>query len=648
MSGQSTRYCPECFAAFDKGEERCPEHGLELVDLPADETLVGRMLDGKYEIVEKIGQGGMGTVYRARQKLIGREVALKALRSEITRDPAAAKRFLAEVRAVSQLRSRNSVILFDFGLSKEKVLYYTMEFLAGEPLSKVVRRGPLAPARAVRIARDVCNSLQEAHGKGIVHRDLKPDNIMLVQEEGEEVAKVLDFGIAKMVAGDEDGRLTKTGVVCGTPDYMSPEQGAGKPVGPASDLYSLGVLLYEMLTGKPPFAAATPVMVVMKHISEPPPPVADAAPVPLPVPLQRLVAALLAKDAGDRPGSAREVGALLEGIEASSDTPTAVWDEPSPANSPTAELPASEVPTEPLRDRGDRSREEAAGGDVVLGRPPRTALLWGGIVLGCAALAGVVLYLAHPWSAGGPRTGGPASEGTATRGEAIPVERATPAGEGAGAGLQHVEEVAGPLPSSGIDAATAGAGSVATGQASASLQADVVSVLSDASVVDVALPPAPGVVSGDAFKGTAAEDIRFFRTDSTGVTAPDVSGESARDVRTDEGTTRAGQGSQTSGTEAGAARTNRSGAEVHGGGARRPEDSAGKQDGKAKGEQAAAVEALVQKANRAMDEKQWKTAYEYLKKARSLSDDPSSMERAIQQCRERKAKEDPFDEGDLL
>ncbi|MBM4354230.1 MAG: hypothetical protein FJ109_10620 [Deltaproteobacteria bacterium] len=113
MSGHETRYCPECLAAFDQGEVRCPVHGLELVDLPGDESLVGRVLDGKYEIVEKIGQGGMGTVYRARQKLIGREVALKALRSEITRDPAAARRFLVEVRAVSQLRCRNSVILFD-------------------------------------------------------------------------------------------------------------------------------------------------------------------------------------------------------------------------------------------------------------------------------------------------------------------------------------------------------------------------------------------------------------------------------------------------------------------------------------------------------------------------------------------------------
>jgi len=523
-----------------------------------------------------------------------------------------------------------------------------MEFLAGEPLSRVIRRGPLEPARAVRIARDICSSLQEAHGKGIVHRDLKPDNIILVQEDGEEVAKVLDFGIAKMVAGEEDRPLTRTGVVCGTPAYMSPEQGSGKPVGPASDLYSLGVLLFEMLTGKPPFEAATPVMVVMKHISEPPPPIAEAAPVPLPVPLRRLVTGLLAKEVRDRPGSAREVGEELDRVRTATDNPTAVWDEPAPAVAATVELPASEIPTEPMRDRVARGREGTADAESIMGRAGRSLLLRAGIAAGFVALAGGAIYQFSPWSGAPPVAEKPSALGATGQGTEVASAPADTTSGDAGGAVRQVEDVPKLLPSKGLDAASPGFAEVVTGETPPSLQPNVVPGASHVVAREVAPPPGARAEAAEATVDVIAQDIRFLLVDSTGQGVPDVSVESAREVRTGDVSTEAVRAARTSGADAGAVKKGHSKAAAHEGGARLPEDPAGGQDGRTNAERAGEVEALLGKAAAAMDEKRWKVAYEYLKKARSLSDDPASVERTIQQCRERKAKEDPFDEGDLF
>ena len=316
MADMSKRYCPECFREFPGTVEVCPEHNARLFGLPTDESLVGSTLDGKYEVQKVLGRGGMGVVYKARQKLIGRDLAVKVLRADFARDVHAVKRFFAEARAASQLRNRHSVILYDFGLSGEGLLFYTMELLNGPTLSRLLKKsGRLDPARSAAIAADVCASLEEAHELGIVHRDIKPDNIMLVEQRGEEIAKVLDFGIAKLLTEPEGSGLTATGMVCGTPEYMGPEQGMARDVGPASDVYSLGIVLYEMLAGFPPFRGNTPVHTLMKHCNEALMPLREVtSDVCVPDGLDRLLTRMLAKKPEDRPGSASGVLEALKGL----------------------------------------------------------------------------------------------------------------------------------------------------------------------------------------------------------------------------------------------------------------------------------------------------------------------------------------------
>ena len=313
---QDHKYCPECFRKLPGSANACPEHGGSLISIPEEESLVGQVVDDKYEILDKLGKGGMGVVYRARQKYVNREVALKVLRRDFARDVVAVKRFFVEARAASMLKSRHSVVLYDFGMSSEGLLYFTMELLDGVSVAEEIRRsGALGVGRALTAGVHVCRSLEEAHGKGVVHRDLKPDNIFLVEEDGEEVAKVLDFGIAKVLARKDESSLTIAGMLCGTPEYVSPEQAGGEPVGPRSDLYSLGVVLYEMLSGLPPFMGETPVMVLMKHLEERPT-ILSLADVEHSIPeeLEQLVLRLLSKDPERRPASALELRESLQEI----------------------------------------------------------------------------------------------------------------------------------------------------------------------------------------------------------------------------------------------------------------------------------------------------------------------------------------------
>ncbi|MBM4371775.1 MAG: serine/threonine protein kinase, partial [Deltaproteobacteria bacterium] len=322
MSEPDSRvFCPTCFQSFPLGTERCPADGASLVGLPREATLEGTVLDGKYDVFEQLGRGGMGTVYRAVQKLIEREVALKILRTDFTSDLQAVKRFFREAKAVARLRSPNAVILYDFGLASEGHLYYTMELVRGRSLARELKeQGAFPVKRATRIALQVARALEEAHGLGIIHRDLKPSNIMLVGAGDGEVAKVLDFGIAKLLSVPEGSTLlTDSGIALGTPKYMSPEQATGGQVDYRSDLYSLGVILYEMLAGLPPFHGGSPSAVMQRQVSEEPVPLRVMAPdVEIPLPLERLLARLLAKRPGERPRRVTditpELSALAEGV----------------------------------------------------------------------------------------------------------------------------------------------------------------------------------------------------------------------------------------------------------------------------------------------------------------------------------------------
>src|SRR5215470_6778672 len=278
------------------------------------DDLVGKTIaDGRYEIVGKLGQGGMGAVYAARQVAMDRIVALKIIRADIVRSPEAAGRFSREMKLTARIEHPNTIRIYDHG-EIDGQLYLTMELVRGKSLADVVAEsGRLPLDRIVRIGTQVARALQAAHAEGVVHRDLKPENVMLIEQYGEhDVVKVLDFGVAKSLADDQP-RVTSEGSVVGTPVYISPEQAMGRPVDPRSDLYSLGVMLYELAAGRVPFTAPTLTALLIAHATEPPVPLIQAAPDVHPG-LSALVDELLRKEPAARPQSARDVEMRLAAL----------------------------------------------------------------------------------------------------------------------------------------------------------------------------------------------------------------------------------------------------------------------------------------------------------------------------------------------
>ena len=274
------------------------------VDAP--ESLVGRTLDGRFRILSALARGGMGAVYRAEQLPLGRSVAIKilSLRHDEDQDPEFRKRFLLEASTAAKLTHPNTVRVFDYGQTDDGLYFIAMELLEGKTLKEVIaQEGALDPERAVEIAKQIARSLREAHRIGIVHRDMKPGNVMLVERGGEETVKVLDFGLAKDTGGEngEVEDITQTGVFMGSPKYMSPEQIQGEKLDQRSDLYSVGVILYEMLSGKPPFVRDQPMQVLMDHIREIPKTVAaPEGKTPLPLGVVHVTMRCLAKVRDER------------------------------------------------------------------------------------------------------------------------------------------------------------------------------------------------------------------------------------------------------------------------------------------------------------------------------------------------------------
>jgi eukaryotic-like serine/threonine-protein kinase len=272
------------------------------LSLPVADPLIGVTVADRYRIVEGLGRGGMGIVYRVEHKQIGKLLAMKLLTGELSRNPEVVRRFKHEALTASRLSSPNTVQVFDFGVS-EHLTYLVMELVAGEDLGRILRvNGPMPWSRLGKVIVQVCSSLAEAHGKGIVHRDIKPENIMLVRaRDGSDIAKVLDFGLAKLREGEGLSELTSAGAIVGTPYFMSPEQVRGDPVDARSDIYSLGALMYRALTGHYPFNGPTPMSVFTKHLTEVPVPPVDRAPeLGIPPGVSRLVMKALLKSPADR------------------------------------------------------------------------------------------------------------------------------------------------------------------------------------------------------------------------------------------------------------------------------------------------------------------------------------------------------------
>jgi hypothetical protein len=282
------------------------------------DPLLGEVLGGRFVVLKKIGAGGMGAVYRARQEGMDRDVAVKVLLGDLAENDTVLRRFTLEALAVSRLRHPNTIQIFDYGQTPQGNPYIAMELLEGLTLHDLLRQErPLPIRRALRVMQQVAASLSEAHEKGIVHRDLKPENIFLVPVgDNPDYVKVLDFGVAKLRdANDEKGTLTQAGSIFGTPRYMSPEQCSAQQVDGRSDLYSLGVMLYEMITGVAPFQSDQPLTLLLAHVNEAPPPpgsVTDKQVIPAEV--EEFVLKLLAKLPEDRIQLAAELAKICHDL----------------------------------------------------------------------------------------------------------------------------------------------------------------------------------------------------------------------------------------------------------------------------------------------------------------------------------------------
>jgi serine/threonine protein kinase len=314
-------FCPECRSTFDESETVCPNDGTRLYRLdPADDPLVGATLDGRYRIDWLIGEGGMGAVYRGIQLSVNREIAIKVLRTELNDREVALERFFREAKLVSELSHPNIVRVVDFGQDHERdLLFLVMEMVRGVSLGDLLEQGRLRANFALELAYQVCGALTEPHAAGIVHRDLKPDNLLLVPvSDGTIQVKVLDFGIARAL--ERNTRLTATGMICGTPAYMAPEQSRNQGLDARTDLYALGVLLYEMLAGLPPFSGQSSLQIMLKHIQEEPARLRDILPPSaLPEQLEDLVHDMMSKERDARPQSAHEVRKRIEALRSKFD-----------------------------------------------------------------------------------------------------------------------------------------------------------------------------------------------------------------------------------------------------------------------------------------------------------------------------------------
>jgi eukaryotic-like serine/threonine-protein kinase len=301
-------YCPTCEKNFEVGD-RCPSDGTRLVkiNVPID-PLLGRELDGRYQILQKLGQGGMGAVYRCQQLGLGREVAIKVVSAHLVAETEVVKRFLREAKLASRLSHPNAVAVLDFNQSEDGLFYLVMELVSGNTLDKVLETDKIMkPERIVRIGSQVCDALEGAHALSIVHRDLKPSNIMLLSR-GRDLVKVLDFGLAKSVAPDQQNTtMTNAGALLGTPAFMCPELALGQPCDGRADLYSLGVVLYLMGTGQLPFISDSAHELIAMHASDDAPPMTG-----VPRALGAVVDRMLRKNPDDRYASAAEAREALE------------------------------------------------------------------------------------------------------------------------------------------------------------------------------------------------------------------------------------------------------------------------------------------------------------------------------------------------
>jgi serine/threonine protein kinase len=428
--------CVICSAEIADGAKFCPSCGAEQprahTHSGEDDTFIGQMVAGKFRIEGLLGVGGMGKVYRARQMTLDKDVVIKILHDHFKNDANLVQRFQREAKAASRLNHPNSIQVIDFGQDENGVLYMAIEYLEGVDLFNLLQKEfPLPEERIARICAQVCAALAEAHDQNVIHRDLKPENVMVINRRGQkDFVKVLDFGIAKIQDPEGEAQaLTQQGMVCGTPEYMSPEQARGMALDPRSDIYALGVLLYQLVTGELPFMADTAIGIVTKHILENPEPPRQKFPqYNISEGMEQIILKAMAKDVDQRFQTVMEMAdalqALIQGnlhsippapVVASGSGPSGTItmgaQPPKTQTSPTPSVPTATAPGSVAAQSADSTAVAPTAdlSDASLALPKKgSSLKWAAIgglgVLVVAAVLGVAMS-----GGGGKDTSNPAA-----------------------------------------------------------------------------------------------------------------------------------------------------------------------------------------------------------------------------------------------
>jgi serine/threonine-protein kinase len=410
------KICPTCGTEYPVSERFCPRDGSALKGQNAGADLVGTVIAERYHIMRKLGEGGMGAVYLAEHVKMGRKSAIKVMNPGMSKDADAIARFNREASNASRMNHPNICAIYDFGETPEGLIYLAMEFIEGDSLTKLIEQhGALPPARAASILHQTADALQVAHDYGIVHRDLKPDNIMIAKgRDGSDVVKVVDFGIAKAHTSDAQ-KVTKTGLVVGTPEYMSPEQLSGDKLDGRSDIYSLALVGFNMLTGRLPFPSETAQEAMIMRLTDSPKTLADMRPdVAWPAELLQVMDKALARTAAERYQKAGDFGREFSmAIDAMPSTAAAeagtmiIGAQPAAGTAPTAAIPRTRV----------ASGADQAGARAAKLTPASTPVASGaskGLMAGVGfALVAVISVGAYVIMNGGPdSTSDPAPTGT--------------------------------------------------------------------------------------------------------------------------------------------------------------------------------------------------------------------------------------------
>ena len=320
------KVCPTCSSEWPDEQRFCPNDGSALRSAAGAASLIGAVIGGNYHIKQKLGEGGMGAVYLGEHVKMSRKSAIKVMTQSMAHDPDAIARFNREATNAARINHPNVCAIYDFGETPEGLIFLAMEFIEGGSLTSIIEaEGALEPRRAARILQQTGGALQAAHDLGIVHRDLKPDNIMIARgRDGSDIVKVVDFGIAKAMGGEEGQKVTKTGLVVGTPEYMSPEQLSGDKLDGRSDIYSLALVFFRILTGTLPFQAESAQETMIKRLTDDPLKLAEAMPgATFPARLQAIMDRALARMPAERYSSAaefaRDVSRVVEGMAPAAD-----------------------------------------------------------------------------------------------------------------------------------------------------------------------------------------------------------------------------------------------------------------------------------------------------------------------------------------